>query len=407
VTSPTTHELPPHPAFTDGPAYLDYNATTPIDARVVEAMQPYLNHRFGNPSSSHAYGPPARTGLQTARAQVAALIGAGADRPEQIVFTGSGSEADALAIRGSVLAALAADPSRWATSRPHIITQATEHPAVLAACRYLNRWHDVEVTVLPVDHAGRLGADDLAAALSDRTVLVTIMHANNETGTIQPITELARVAHDAGALFHTDAAQTVGKIPVNVADLGVDLLTLVGHKMYAPKGIAALYLRDGIHLEPLVGGGGQEHGHRAGTESVAHIVALGAAAELATIDLTHGEPDRLRTLRDRLHHALDSALPQRVHLNGHPTQRLPHTLNLSITNTSAEALLAALPQLAASTGSACHTGHTEPSPVLTAMGIPTQDALSTLRLSLGRWTTPATIDLAAAQIADVARRITG
>jgi cysteine desulfurase len=392
-TGSITHQPPPHPAFTDGPVYLDYNATTPVDPRVVEAMLPYLTTHFGNPSSSHAYRPPARAALDHARAQVAALIGAG--DPEQIVFTGSGSEADALAIRGSVLAALAGDPARWGSARPQVITQASEHPAVLHACDYLARWHHVEVTVLPVDRTGRVTPNDLAAALTDRTVLVTIMHANNETGTLQPIAELARLAHAAGALFHTDAAQTAGKIPVDVVALDVDLLTVVGHKMYAPKGIAALYVRDGVRLEPVVGGGGQEHGRRAGTENLPHIVALGAAAELAAADRTHGEPDRLAALRDRLHHTLDVALTGRVHLNGHSNQRLPHTLNISITGTVGDALLAALPQLAASTGSACHAGHTDPSPVLTAMGVPTDRALAALRLSLGRWTTSEHIDRAA------------
>jgi cysteine desulfurase len=392
-TSSTTHRPPPHPAFTGGPVYLDYNASTPVDPRVADAMQPYLRERFGNPSSSHVYGPPARTGLQTARTQVAGLIGA--PDPERIVFTGSGSEADALAIRGAVLAALADQPDRWTDRRPHVITQATEHPAVLAACRHLARWHGVDLTVLPVDDTGLVDPGDLAAALSDRTVLVTIMHANNETGTIQPIAELAGLTHAAGALFHTDAAQTAGKIGVDVTGLDVDLLTLVGHKMYAPKGIAALYVRDGVQLEPLVGGGGQEHGLRAGTENVPHIAALGAAAELAATDLANGEPERLQALRDHLHHRLQAALHGRVHLNGHPDRRLPHTLNVSITAISGDALLADLPGLAASTGSACHTGHTDPSPVLTAMGIPADRALAALRLSLGRWTTPDHIDHAA------------
>jgi cysteine desulfurase len=341
--SPTAHPLahlqpaaPPHPAFAGppdrAPIYLDYNATTPIDPRVTDALQPALREVFGNPSSSHGYGPPARTALDHARTQVAALIGA--ESGGRIVFTGSGSEADALAIRGTVLAALADHPdhpdhpnhpnhpNRWNDHRrPQVITQATEHPAVLAACRYLSRWHGVEVTVLPVDHHGRLDPTVLAAALTDRTVLVTVMHANNETGTLQPIAEQAGLAHQAGAVFHTDAAQTAGKIPLHVVDLGVDLLTLVGHKMYAPKGIAALYARDDVRLEPLIGGGGQETGLRAGTENVALAAGLGAAAELAAADLAAGEPDRLAALRDRLHRALDDLLPGRVQLNGHPTRR--------------------------------------------------------------------------------------
>jgi cysteine desulfurase len=367
----------PHPALTGGPVYLDYNATTPIDPRVAEAMRPALADVFGNPSSAHAYGPPARTALDRARTQVAALIRAGDPTSPgeggRMVFTGSGSEADALAIRGSVLATLDADPARWThRHRPQVITQATEHPA------------------------------DLAAAVSERTVLVTVMHANNETGTLQPVADLARIAHRVGALFHTDAAQTAGKISLDVAALDVDLLTLVGHKMYAPKGIAALYVRDGVRLEPIVGGGGQEAGVRAGTENLPHILALGAAAELAAADLTHGEPDRLTALRDRLHHALDTALPGRVHLNGHPQQRLPHTLNISISGTIGETLLATIPEIAASTGSACHSGRTDPSPVLTAVGLPREHALAALRLSLGRWTTPDQIDLAAGRIARAA-----
>jgi cysteine desulfurase len=382
--------------------YLDHNATTPVDPRVVTAMRPLLDETFGNPSSTHAYGSPARDALADARRRIAALIGA--DRaPGRVVFTGSGSEADALAVRGAVLAALAAEPDRWDTRhRPHVVTQSTEHTAVLHACRYLERWHDVEVTVLGVDGHGRLDPAALAAALTDRTVLVSVMHANNETGTVQPIVELARIAHEAGALFHTDAAQTVGKIPVDVAALGVDLLTVVGHKMYAPKGIAALYVEDGVPLEPIVGGGGQEDGLRAGTENVALAVSLGAAADLAAAALVHGEADRLTVLRDRLHDGLTAALPGRVHLNGHPDHRLPQTLNVSVTG--GDALLAAVPEIAASTGSACHSGRTAPSAVLTAMGVPPERALAALRLSLGRWTTAEDVDRAAALIASAAER---
>lgn len=274
---------------------------------------------------------PAHEVLDRARAQVAALVGAeltgasdstgpGAGR---IVFTGSGTEADALAIRGVVLAALAENPERWTAHHPQVITQITEHPAVLAACEYLARWHEVEVTVLPVDGHGLVDPGALDEAVGERTALVTIMRANNETGTVQPIAELARIAHAHGALFHTDAAQTAGKISVDVAALEVDLLTVVGHKMYAPKGIAALYMRDGVRLEPLVGGGGQEAGLRAGTENLPHVLALGAAAEPAAADLRAGEPDRLTALRDRLHQGLEDSLPGRVQLNGHPTAGPP------------------------------------------------------------------------------------
>ncbi|MEU7056072.1 cysteine desulfurase family protein [Streptomyces sp. NPDC046197] len=376
--------IPVHPGLEGRPVYLDHNATTPVDPRVVEAMLPYLADRFGNPSSAHAYATGPRSALAHARRQVAELIGA---QPGEIVFTGSGSEADNLALRGTVLAAKA--------DRPHVITQITEHPAVLETCRALQRWHGAEVTYLPVDRDGLVDPAALAAALSERTVLVSVMAANNETGALQPITELARVARAHGALFHCDAAQAVGKVPLDVDQLGVDLLTVVGHKMYAPKGIAALYVREGVALEPLVYGGGQECGLRAGTENVALAVALGAAAELAAQEPAAAGHDRIRQLRDRLHAQLAEALPGRVHLNGPAEARLPNTLNISIDGIRGHELLAAVPEVASSTGSACHSGDHTPSPVLRAMGLDDDRALSALRLSLGRWTTPADIDLAA------------
>ena len=379
------------PGLDGGPIYLDYNATTPIDPAVVAAMQPYLDTRFGNPSSGHPYAIEPAEALDAARRRVAALIGAD---PTGIVFTGSGSEADNLAIRGTVLAA---------AGRRHVITQATEHPAVLAACHALHRLHDIEVTVLPVDRDGLIDPQDLEAALTPHTALVSIMVANNETGTIQPIAELAAIAHAHDVPFHTDAAQAAGKIPVDITALGVDLLTIAGHKMYAPKGIAALYVRPSLHLEPLVYGGGQEHGRRAGTENVAYAVALGAAADIARTDLESTQ-QRLTSLRDRLHHELDDALPGLVRLNGHPHRRLPNTLNLSIENTDGNDLLAAIPELAASTGSDCHTGAAQPSPVLSAMGQDARQALAAIRLSLGRWTATADIDRAATLIAAAARQ---
>jgi cysteine desulfurase len=373
----------PHPGLAGGPIYLDYNATTPVDPAVVAAMQPHLAEEFGNPSSAHHYASTPARALHTARHQLAALIGATAD---QIVFTGSGTEANNLAIRGTVLA----NPAR----NRHVITQATEHPAVLATCQALQRLHGVRVTVLPVDGHGLVDPHDLAAAITPNTTLVSIMLANNETGTIQPVAELARIAHDHGVPLHTDAAQAAGKIPIDIHLLGVDLLTVVGHKMYAPKGIAALYARPGLKLEPIIYGGGQEHGLRSGTENVALAVALGAAADLARTDLAD-TPRRLADLRDRLHHHLTDALPGTVRLNGHPHQRLPNTLNISITGVRGDDLLAATPELAASTGSACHAGTTEPSPVLTAMGADPDHALSAVRLSLGRWTTAPDVDRAA------------
>ena len=378
-----------HPGLNPGVSYLDYNATTPVDPRVVEAMLPYLTVHFGNPSSAHAYATVPARGLGIARRQVAALIGA---QPEEIVFTASGSEADALAIRGTVLAASRTNP--WA----HVITQATEHPAVLAACRALQRDHGADITVLPVDENGLLDPARLEAALTPRTVLVSVMYANNETGTLQPIAELAALTRRHGALFHTDAAQAVGKVPVDVRTLGVDLLTMVGHKMYAPKGIATLYIRPGVALSPLIDGGGQERGLRAGTESVAHAVALGAAAELAGEELANGAPARLETLRNRLHHTLAERLPARVRLNGHPVRRLPNTLNLSIAGTRGHQLLADCPAIAASTGAACHAGTHAPSPVLRAMNLTDDLALAAIRLTLGRWTTEDDVDRTAAAL---------
>lgn len=386
----------PIPALT--PTYLDYNATTPVDPRVLEALLPLLGADFGNPSSDHFFGEAPKAALRLARGRVAALLGCGA---QEIIFAGSGSEADALAIRGPVMAAATKMNGRTA----HVITQDTEHPAVLAACRALQDWHGVEVTYLPVDGHGLLDPGDVAAAITPDTVLVTIMHANNETGTVQPLREIADVAHAHGVLLHTDAAQSTGKIAVDVGALGVDLLTVVGHKMYAPKGIAALYVRGGVPVTPLIGGGGQERGLRAGTENVAFAAALGAAAEFAVAALAAGEPRRLATLRDLLVARLDTLLPGRVHLHGHPGQRLPNTANLRIDHVAGHEVLAAAPQIAASTGSACHSGAHEPSPVLLAMGIDPGAALGAIRLSLGRWTHEQDVAGAADAIARAVRNI--
>ncbi|GAA2350325.1 cysteine desulfurase family protein [Dactylosporangium salmoneum] len=361
--------------------YLDHNATTPVDPRVTEAVLPYLGGLFGNPSSGHACGERPRAALRQAREQVAALIAA---RPGEVVFTGSGSEANLLAIRGAALA-----------GRRHVVTQATEHPAVLETCRALQRLHGVRVTVLPVGPGGRLDPSALAAVAGLDAALVSVMAANNETGVLQPIRELADVARRHGALFHCDAAQAAGKIPLDVGELGVDLLTVVGHKMYAPKGIAALYVRDGVRLEPVVYGGGQERGLRAGTENVALAAGLGAAAVLAAEDLAGGVPARIAALRDELLRRLEAGLPGRVHRNGSAEHCLPNTLNVSINGVLGADVLAAAPGVAASTGSACHSGTHTPSPVLTAMGLPAARALGALRLSLGRWSTPDDIASAA------------
>ena len=379
------------PALASRPVYLDYNATTPVDPRVLDVIQAALTTDFGNPSSDHAYAEGPRRLLARAREQVATLVHAA---PAAIVFTASGSEADALAIRGAVLAR-----ADTATGRPHVITQVTEHPAVLAACRHLQRWHDVDVTYLPVDRYGRLDPAEVRAAITPNTVLVTVMHANNETGTLQPIADIAETTRPRGVLLHTDAAQSAGKVDLDVDELGVDLLTVVGHKMYAPKGVAALYVREGVALEPLIGGGGQERGLRAGTENVALAAALGEAADLAARGLAADEMARLTRLRDQLQADLTERLPARVHLHGHPTLRLPNTLNIGIDGVIGRHLLAAAPEIAASTGSACHSGNDQPSASLLALGLTPAQAASALRLSLGRWTTPEQVTAAADSLA--------
>ena len=393
---PAPRADPPTPAgLQGGPIYLDYNATTPVDPRVIEAMLPYLTTHFGNPSSSHHYAEQPRRALATAREQVARLIGAA---PDEIVFTGSGSEADTLAIHGTVMA-------HRRPAEAQVITQVTEHPAVLEACRALHRRYGTEVTYLPVGHDGRVNPQDLADSITPRTALVSIMTANNETGVLQPIDDLARVTRQHGALFHTDAAQAAGKIPIDVARLGVDLLSVVGHKMYAPKGVGALYVRSGVLLEPLVLGGGQERGLRAGTENVALAVGLGAAADLARRELADDGPQRLQELRDLLYRRLNDHLPGRVRLTGHPARRLPGTLHISIIGVRGDDLLAGTPAIAAATGSACHARSQEPSPVLLAMPHDRGQALSALRLSLGRWTTRPDVERAAEAIAMTAHHL--
>ena len=376
-----------HPGLRDGPIYLDYNATTPVDPIVVEAMLSYLSTHFGNPSSTHHYGLVTRQAIDTSRRQMARLLGCTAG---EIIFTGGGSESDNLAIRGVALARHA--------SGNHIITQVTEHPAVLNTCNALERLHGLRITYLPVDAYGRVSPADVEAAIDEQTILVTIMHANNETGTLQPLAEIAEIAHRHGVLVHTDAAQSGGKIPVGVEDLGVDLLTVAGHKLYAPKGIGALYVRRGVQLEPVIYGGGQESGRRAGTENIAHMVALGAACMLAQEQLAESQP-RLQRLRDRLERRLEEFLPGSVHLNGHRSERLPNTLNVSVDRVIGEEVLAATPEIASSTGSACHEGSTDPSAVLMAMGLSRERALGALRLTLGRWSTEDEVERAARLLA--------
>lgn len=395
------------PLSASDPVYADYNGTTPVDPRVVSAMGPYLSAHFGNPSSSHGSGAAPAEAVARARSQVASLIGAAS--PHEIIFTGSGTEADHLAIRGVLRAARTASaagagaPTHAAGSgagaaRSHLVIQETEHPAVLAAAEVLAE-DGVDVTALPVDSEGLVDPASLARALRPDTVLVSIMHANNETGAIQPISALSRIARDAGVLFHTDAAQSVGKVPVDVDALGVDLLTVVGHKLYAPKGVGALYVRAGTSIAALLPGGGQEAGLRGGTENVAGIVAFGEAARLAADDLEAGSGERMRALRDALESRLVDLLPGRVHLNGPREARLPQTLNVSIAGARGVDVLAGAPGVSASTGSACHAGTDAPSPVLTAMGADATRAMGALRLSLGRWTTEADVARLAEEIA--------
>jgi cysteine desulfurase len=352
--------------------YLDYNASTPLAPQVRTAMLPYLEQDYGNPSSQHWAGSPARAAVEQARGQAANLLGCA---PDEIVFTSGGTEANNHALKGVFFARR--------DRGNHIITSQIEHPAILAPCRFLERF-GAEVTCVPVDGAGMVDPEDVRRAITPRTVLVSVMHANNEVGTIQPLAEIGRIAHEHGILFHTDAAQSVGKIAARVDDLGVDLLSVAGHKLYAPKGVGALYIRQGVVLEPFMHGAGHEHGRRAGTENVILDVALGAACELAQ-DLAW--TDRLRQLRDQFWDALRENFGQQVVLNGHPTRRLPNTLNVSFAGKIGADVLARMPEVAASTGSACHEGSIQSSPVLRAMRVPPEFGMGAIRFSLGRMST--------------------
>ena len=366
----------------NAPVYLDYNATTPVDPMVADAIEPYLRQHFGNPSSTHVYGRNAHQAVERAREQVAILIGAKAD---EIVFTGCATEANNLAIRGAARALR--DKGR------HVITSAVEHPAVEQPCRRLGEdgW---EISVIPVDKYGQVDPAQLSDALRDDTVLVSIMHANNEVGTIQPVEKIAAITRPRGILLHTDAAQSVAKIPVSVDDLGVDLLTLAGHKFYATKGVGALYVRRGTPLQPVLVGAGHEAGLRPGTENVPAIAGLGEAARLA-YERNSGHTQQLCLLRDQLHALLTEAIPG-ILLNGHPEQRLPNTLNLSFPGMDGRDLLAhAAAEVAASVGSACHEDDETVSGVLGAMGINTDRARGAVRLSLGTPSTGAEIERAA------------
>jgi cysteine desulfurase len=363
--------------------YLDYNASTPIDPRVWEAMCAAGKGGEGNPSSTHWAGAASKEVLERGRLQIASVLGCSA---EEVVLTSGGSEANNLALKGVYFARGAPEA--------HLITTQVEHPSILSPCAFLERL-GAKVTYLPVDRTGRVDPEDLQRAITSATVLISVMHANNEVGTVQPIEACARIAHEHDILFHTDAAQTVGKISTCVDALGVDLLSIAGHKLYAPKGVGALYVRAGTRLEPLIHGAGHEHGRRAGTESALLAAGLGAACEIAGELSSMGS---VRELRDGLWSKLRTLLGEAVVLNGHPEQRLPNTLNVSFLGHVGADVLSALEGIAASTGSACHSGRVESSPVLRAMGIPEEIGMGAIRFSLGRSTT-------ADEIAEVAERV--
>ncbi len=379
------------------PIYLDYNATTPIDPAVVEAMLPYLREHFGNPSSAHVYGQRTHAAVEQARAQVAALLGA---HPEEIVFTSGGSEANNHALKGSVFASLQGFFGRWLGrgTRPHLVTSTIEHPATLQPCAFLERL-GCRVTQVAVDRQGIVDPDDIRKAIERGATLVSIMHSNNEVGTLQPIRAISAICRARGVLLHTDAAQSVGKVPLDVQELGVDLLSVAGHKVYAPKGVGALYVRRGVRLEPLLHGAGHEAGRRASTESVPSIVALGEACRVARASLP-AATEKLRQLRERLWQQLANKLGERIVLNGHPEQRLPNTLNVSFRGVVGAELLRAVPGIAASTGSACHEGQVSQSPVLCAMKIPPEVGSGAVRLTVGRFTTTDEVDQAAHQLVE-------
>ena len=372
------------------PIYLDYNATTPVDAAVLDAMLPYLRGEFGNPSSAHGLGGRAHDAVEAARAEVAALIGAA---PDEIVFTSGGTEASNIAIRGAV---------RIDAARRDVVTSTIEHPATEACCAFLEG-EAHKVTRVAAAANGLIDPARVAAAIDDATALVTIIHAQNEIGTIQPIADIAAAARRHGALVHVDAAQSVGKIAVNVGELGADLLSIAGHKLYAPKGVGVLYIRRGVMLPPLLLGAGQERARRPGTENVPYIVALGEACRVAGTML-EWESKRLSALAGDLFAALQREIPEII-LVGDRKQRLPNTLNVLFPNASGRQVLEKCPRVMASTGSACHADSEEPSGILTALGIAHDKALGAVRLSLGRGTKQDDIADAARALVEAWQRV--
>ena len=375
------------------PIYMDYAATTPTDQRVVEAMMPYFGEIYGNPSSLHGFGQEARAAMEEARAKIAAFLGA---KPAEIVFTSGGTESDNFAIKGVA----------WANRKKgdHVITSAIEHHAVLETCRFLEK-EGFRVTYLPVDGDGLVDPADVVKAITDRTILISIMHANNEIGTIQPIAEIGRIAKEKGICFHTDAVQTFGHLPFTVDELNIDLLSASAHKLYGPKGMGLLYIRKGTRITPLVHGGDQESGRRASTQNVPGIVGFGKAVELAAATLQE-EVVRLTSLRDRFIQGIFERIDG-IRLNGHPARRLPNNINLSVESIEGEGMILSLDMMgiACSTGSACSSSSLEPSHVLLAIGLPHELSHGSLRFSLGMYTKEGDIDAVLEALPQVVGRL--
>jgi cysteine desulfurase len=378
------------------PIYMDNHATTPVDPRVLEAMLPFFNEKFGNAASrNHSFGWAAEEAVDKARAQLAAIINA---KSKEIIFTSGATESDNEAIKGIV--------EFYKEKGNHVITCVTEHKAVLDSCRALERAGKASVTYLPVDRYGMVDPDDVRKAITDKTVLITIMYANNEVGTIHPVTEIGRMAKEKGVIFHCDAVQAVGKVPVDVERDGIDLLSMSGHKIYGPKGVGALYVRSKgprVRLTPIIDGGGHERGMRSGTLNVPGIVGFGAAVEIAAKEMPE-EAERLRQLRDKLEAGLFEHLDE-VYLNGHPTQRLPGNLNVSFAYVEGESLLMGINDVAVSSGSACTSATLEPSYVIRALGVGEELAHSSIRFGLGRFNTEEEIDYVAERVSREVKRL--
>jgi cysteine desulfurase len=373
------------------PIYLDYNATTPIDPRVAQTMLPFIHEHFGNPSSSHVNGVTARMAVEKARKQIADLLHCGV---EEIIFTSGGSESNNYAIKGIAGA--------YGGKGSHIITSSVEHPAVTEVCRFLEE-KGYRLTVLPVDEHGLVDPRDVEKAITPQTILITVMHANNEVGTLEPIAEIAEIAHRHGIPVHTDAAQSIGKVPVDVDSLKVDLLSVAGHKLYAPKGTGALYVRSGVKLEKLIHGASHEMNRRAGTENVIEIVGLGEACALIDQNL-RDYMAHMKDLRDRLEDGLRARFPA-IRINGHHEKRLPNTLSVSFKGLEANNVLSELKNVAASAGAACHSDGVKVSSVLEAMHVPLEYAMGTIRFSVGRFTTAEEIDRSIDEVTHVVERL--